>query len=228
MSLKINHFRSNLPKILWGIVILILLICIARVYIWEHNYYSSKEGSKRAAAVTHEIVHDEVDETKITDADKAEYIVEEHKPRFLSVEKLGLYNSRVLEVSLMEDGALDTPINIYDVGWYGGSDAPGMGGTGLYDGHNGGPNFYGVFKQLPYLVPGDRITIERGDGQIFTYEVVDNLTIPLDEANIKMSWAMQSPTPGRESITIISCTGEWSQPQWTYLSRQFMRAVLVE
>ena len=33
---------------------------------------------------------------------------------------------------------------------------------------------------------------------------------------------------GKESVTLITCTGEWSDQQQTYLSRQFTRAVLVD
>ena len=43
-----------------------------------------------------------------------------------------------------------------------------------------------------------------------------------------MATAIKTPMTGKESITLISCTGEWSQAQGTYLSRQFTRAVLVE
>ena len=41
-----------------------------------------------------------------------------------------------------------------------------------------------------------------------------------------MTTAFTSPVPGTEALTLISCVGEWSQVQQTYLSRQFVRAVL--
>jgi len=80
---------------------------------------------------------------------------------------------------------------------------------------------------LPSLGEGDIITIERGDGEIFRYSVVENKSIPLSNSNDYMATAMKSPMPGKESITLISCTGEWSQAQSTYLSRQFTRAIRV-
>jgi hypothetical protein len=43
-----------------------------------------------------------------------------------------------------------------------------------------------------------------------------------------MSTMLKSPVPGKESLSLISCTGEWSQSQRTYLSRAMIRAVLVE
>ena len=125
-------------------------------------------------------------------------------------------------------GELATPNNIFDVGWYEASGKPGFGGTMIIDGHNGGPRVLGVFKNLPDLVEGDIITVERGDGLVFNYRVVENEAVALADADAYMAVAARSPEPGVESMTLISCTGEWSQQQGTYLSRQFTRAVLVD
>ena len=73
---------------------------------------------------------------------------------------------------------------------------------------------------------GDIITIERGDGVIYNYSVVENLEISLDEADSYMATAMRSPEKDKESITLITCSGEWSAVRKTYLSRQFVRATL--
>ena len=98
----------------------------------------------------------------------------------------------------------------------------------MIDGHNGGPHVHGVFKDLPSLVNGDIIKVERGDGTVFKYKVVENATVALSESDRYMVIASKSPEAGKESLTLISCTGEWSDQQQTYLSRQFTRAVLVE
>ena len=127
-----------------------------------------------------------------------------------------------------EKGELDTPRNIFDVGWYESSGKPGQGGTMMIDGHNGGPHVHGVFKDLPSLVVGDIIKVERGDGVVFNYKVVENKAVPLAESNEYMPEAGKSPEKGKESVTLITCTGDWSDQQQTYLSRQFTRAVLIE
>ena len=137
-------------------------------------------------------------------------------------------NSRILPMGVNTSGELDTPGNIFDVGWYEASGKPGQGGTMIIDGHNGGPQVHGVFKNLPDLVAGDIIKVERGDGAIFNYKVVENKTVPLSESDAYMTAAARSPEPGVESVTLITCTGEWSQQQGTYLSRQFTRAILVD
>lgn len=227
LLIKKSKLRFYLPKIIMGIVALFLVIFFLRVAIWENNYYKDKEGSTRATAETVQAPgNQEVDETAVSDAERSEYFVEADLPRYLTVEKLGIYNARVIAMGVTADGAMDVPNNIFDVGWYIGSSKPGEGGTVVIDGHNGGPNIHGVFKELPSLVQGDTIVIERGDGRKFNYKVAENVTVPLSDANAYMETALNSPVPGQESVTLISCTGDWSQVQYTYLSRQFTRAIL--
>ena len=98
----------------------------------------------------------------------------------------------------------------------------------IIDGHNGGPHVHGVFKDLPELSEGDIIVIERGDGLKYSYKVYENKEVLLSDADRYMSTAIKSPIPGKESVTLITCSGEWSQQRGTYLSRQFVRAVIIE
>lgn len=208
----------------WGVILLLLLIYIVKVLTFENWYYGSKEGSERAVA---EVSESELDEKQPTETEVAEYVVTADRPRYLTIEKLGIAKSRVIPVGSI-NGEMGTPNNIFDVGWYTESGKPGEGRTMIIDGHNGGPHVKGVFKALPSLAVGDVIQIERGDGQIFRYTVTENKEVPLAEADAYMRTAAVSPEPGKESVTLISCTGEWSQQQGTYLSRQFVRAVLVK
>lgn len=220
---KIRRFKSYIPRILWGLLGLAAILFLLRVVIWEVNYYGSQEGSERASAVI--IASDGVDETEVTEDDLNNYTVAPDRPRFLIIEKLDI-KARVVEVGIDNERKLDTPRSIFDVGWYISSAKPGKAGTMLIDGHNGGPTKLGVFKFTPSLKEGDIITVERGDGAIFNYSVVENVTIPLDEADAYMETAQQSPVEGAESLTLITCTGKWSGE--TYLSRQFTRAVRTE
>ncbi len=230
MALKFD-WKKNLPKIIWGIILLILAVFLLRVAIWENDYYQRMEGSTRATADSSTTAPDSTEDVNEDDIDeqmKQSYKVNPDRPRFLSIEKLGVDRARVLEVGVNNTGQMLTPASIYDVGWYRGSDKPGFGGTVVIDGHNGGPTKEGVFKHLPELAVGDIIVIERGDGKFFRYSVYDNTEVPLSEANEYMKTIMQSPEKDHESLSLITCTGEWSQVQQTYLSRQFLRALLIE
>ena len=226
-KLKIKGgWRRIVKWSVWGVLLILFLVFLIRVATFEQGYYSEKEGSERA--VTEQVDNRELDETKPTETEVAEYTVAPDRPRYLSIEKLGITNSRILPMGVNTSGELDTPNNIFDVGWYESSGKPGGGGTMLIDGHNGGPHVYGVFKRLPELTTGDIIQVERGDGKVFKYKVVENVSVPLSDSDKYMATAAKSPETGKESVTLISCTGEWSQAQGTYLSRQFTRAILVE
>lgn len=229
MSLKIKGWRKIVKWAIWSVLGVLLLIFLIKVAVFEANYYSEKEGSERdVTEVVEEEPEEELIEVEPTEEEVREYIVSPDRPRYLTVEKLGIYNARILPMGVNSRGELSTPNNIFDVGWYEASGIPGQGGTLIIDGHNGGPHVRGVFKDLPDLSDGDIITVERGDGVVYNYAVVENETVALADADAYMAVAAKSPEPGKESVTLISCTGEWSQQQRTYLSRQFVRAVLVE
>lgn len=226
MSLKIKGWRKIVKWSIWAILAVLLIVFLVRVLVFENNYYGEKEGSERSGAVVQE--NTDLDETEPSEKEIAEYNVAPDRPRYLSVDKLKVKNARVLPMSVNTAGELDTPRNIFDVGWYEASGKPGQGGTMVIDGHNGGPHVHGVFKNLPDLASGDIIKVERGDGAVFNYKVVENKTVSLADSDAYMSAAARSPEQGVESVTLISCTGEWSQAQGTYLSRQFTRAILVD
>ncbi|MDO4741872.1 MAG: class F sortase [Candidatus Saccharibacteria bacterium] len=227
MSLKINGYRKILKIATLALIVGVVGMFFVKVMIFEASYYDEKEGSEREELV---LVEEEepLEEEEPTAEEVKEYVVAPDRPRYLSISKLGISKARVISVGVKTNGEVGTPNNVFDVGWYEASSKPGSGGTMLIVGHNGGPNVFGVFKTLPNLSRGDLITVERGDGCIFEYEVVDNEAVSLAEANNGyMGLALRSPIEGEESITLISCTGEWSQAKRTYLSRQFTRAVLV-
>ena len=231
MSLAVKKsFKRYIPHIIWGVILVTLGILIARVAIWEKRYYTEKEGSERAVAgVVGDVDTDdeEVSDEVVTEEQQREYTVAPDKPRYLSIEKLGVKNARVFEVGVNSKGQMETPRTNYDAGWYNGSSLPGTNGTAIFDGHNGGPSSYGIFKKLNTLVAGDIITIEMGDGRKFDYRVYDNFEVKLSEADSKMSLLTVSPVAKTESISIITCIGEYSLQQKTYLSRQFLRATRV-
>ena len=227
MSLKIKGWRKITKWAVWSALGVLLLGFFIRVATFEANYYGEKEGSERAVAERAN-EEEELIEVEPTEDEVRQYTVAPDRPRYLTIEKLGINKARILPMGVNDKGELDTPNNIFDVGWYEASGKPGLGGTMIIDGHNGGPHVLGVFKSLPSLAEGDIITVERGDGVVYNYKVVESTTVALSESDEYMATAARSPERGKESVTLISCTGEWSQQQGTYLSRQFVRAVLAD
>ena len=232
MNLNSNISWKKIVKwAIWGIVGILFLVFFIRVVVFEKNYFDEKNGSPRATAVEEVVEEEELVEVEPTEEEVYEYTVPDGDPRYLTIADLGIYSARILPMKVKDDGSLATPNNVYDVGWYEDSGRPGEGGTILIDGHNGGPHVTGVFKYLPDLAIGSIISIERGgDGLVYNYRVVENKEVSIVDgsADKYMSTAMKSPEAGKESVTLITCSGEWSDSRKTYLSRQFVRAVLVE
>ena len=236
MSLRINSLVRRIPHIIVGLIVLFLVGCLVKVAIWEHVYYSEKEGSTRHSIVEVGVTApdvQEVDETEVTTEQVKAHTVPSDHPRYLIgtfMNKTMGVNAKVniFDVGLTSSGAMATRASIFEIAWYRDSSKPGYGGTVLINGHNSGPTKRGVFDYLQDVKKGDIITIERGDGLLFDYEVYDIESLLIAEANAYMPNMMQSPVPGKESLSLISCTGEWSQNQRTHLSRIMVRAVLVE
>ena len=220
MSLSTRTPRTYLPKIFWGIILLALAFFFGKTALWENDYYARMEGSERAVATSSRPVEEEVLNWAAN--------LPANYPAYITIDRLGVVGRQIVPLGIKENGELDTPANLYQVGWYTGSSVPGGGGTLVLDGHNGGPRAFGVLKNMPDMVPGDKIYIENASGEHFTYEVYENKLVPLSEANEYMRIAFSSPVAGKESLSIITCAGEWSEVQYTFLSRQFLRAVRVE
>jgi len=135
-----------------------------------------------------------------------DYHVAARAPRVLRISKLGV-EAKVLSLGVDANNQLRTPTTIYDVGWYTGSAMPGDLGAVLLDGHVHGPTQPGVFVGLKKLKTGDKITIERGDGKIFTYHVVKTQSYAKDA--VDMGAAFSSAVPGKPGLNMITCDGTY-------------------
>ena len=173
-----------------------------------------------------------VDERPVTVQAKQEWTVPASHPRYISIPKLGIENARIVQLGIIKKtGQLDAPVSIHDAGWYNGSALPGKGGAMLMDGHNGGPNFGGIFEKLRELKNGDEIIIERGDGKKLTYAVKDNRDMNVKDINDPSNkWGMATMTnsieAGKEGLNIITCVGQWDERSQTFNERTMLRAVI--
>lgn len=215
-----------------GALLTILLVFFARVAIWEHNYMAAMEGTQRDTTVKIEVNEggegSDVDDKEPTPTEIVEYVVAPDKPRYFSIPYLGINKARIVEIGLVGPGEMGTPYNIYDVGWYtgAGSVLPGQNGVSILNAH-GGNLGYGIFRTLPKLPIGETIRIEMGDGRIYTYKVVESVTKELgDDANNYMNVAFQPIAGASNTLTLITCTGDWWESSQTYSQRLFVRAVL--
>lgn len=215
----------KISYIILGVIGLLVAGFFLRVAIWEHDYLQRMEGSERHTPETVVVEEEEeVEEEPPATEEVVEYIVAANKPRYLTIPSLGISNARILEVGKKANNEMQTPLNIWDAGWYTGSALPGTNSTAIINGH-GGSN--GLFLHLPKIAIGAEIRIEMGDGRLFTYTVVDTARKALgDEANDYMYDAAISPTPGVGSLTLITCDGDYWLQSKTFSHRFFTRAIL--
>lgn len=150
------------------------------------------------------------------------YRVAPQLPRIIRIQKFSVA-ARVLQVGVDTSNQLQAPKNIYDTGWYMGSSRPGEGGAVVIDGHYSGPTTNGVFSKLERLVAGDEISVERGDGQVFTYVVQQVETKPVGEIDMsKLLVSYDTKTPG---LNLITCGGNYDNRSFTYDQRTVVYAL---
>ncbi len=171
-----------------------------------------------------------VDETPITKKQVNEHTVPAAHPRYITIPALGVERVRVQAVGLTTTKDIDTPRNIGDTAWYDKSAPPGQGyGVVIINGHNGGISRNGVFVELGKLAQGDEISIERGDGEIIRYEVVENKTESLSQANkTGMKRLFMPYDKTKEGLGLITCAGNWVPRDQVFDKRILVRAVAVD
>jgi sortase (surface protein transpeptidase) len=114
---------------------------------------------------------------KPTAAAISQYSVAQNMPRYVNIPALGIH-ARVQAPSLTSNLFTDSPSNIYDVNWESESSLPGEPGAVVLNGHAGVGSAHGVFYNIQTLKPGDHIQLIRGDGVVFTYQVITVQTYP--------------------------------------------------
>ena len=142
---------------------------------------------------------------KPTAAAVASYTVPANQPRYLVISKLGV-KARVKSLGIDKTGALQTPSNVFDAGWYNGSSLPGQKGAMLIDGHVSSWTTNGVFYGLKTLRPGDSMQVVRGDGVTLNYKVVKSQVYDAD--NVDMQAALSPVAADKPGLNLITCTGK--------------------
>ena len=215
---------------LWSWLFWIVLLGLIGASLWfGYRYFTTGElpPGLNASALT---ADPRVDESPVTKKQVEQHTVPADQPRYISIPSLGVEDTRVFAVGVTATNQLEAPKNISDAVWYRKSANPGQGyGAVLMDGHNGGITRNGVFAKLGTLETGAKITVERGDGKAFTYQVVENQSMPLEEVNkTGMTMMMKSADETKEGLNIITCDGNWV-PRYQQFDRRIMlRAVRVD
>jgi LPXTG-site transpeptidase (sortase) family protein len=148
------------------------------------------------------------------------YSIAADQPKQLKIPKLGI-NAAVVSLGLTSGGAVDTPKNIWNAGWYNGSAKPGTDGAVFIDGHSSASRG-ALFGNLDKLVVGDQIQLERGDGSLITYRVAYTATV--DRNAVDMASMMKPYGGAARGLNIITCVGKWIDSEKTLENRALVYA----
>ena len=204
MGLKIDRRASKITKTVGIVALIILAACLIKILVWEHSYYRNKGSETRNPQQA--VITDLADANNPSEIAPTEQEIEKHQtytttPRYLEIPRLKL-KARV-KSSTVTEYIMPVPDNIYDVAWYSGSGNPGQDGNILLSGISQGTSKPGAFANLDSLEEGDEISLERGDGERFNYEVKEILIIDKEEAKNKLPIA-QKRIDDKETVALIS------------------------
>lgn len=166
----------------------------------------------------------DVDETPISESSYRNYTVSPDIPKYIKISKLGV-DAKVLTLGLGEDREIQSPRNIYNAGWYDGSNKPGEKGAVFIDGHVSGPSSPGIFYNLKNLNSGDVITVINGDGSEHSYEVVAKESV--GAGNIDMDKVLRSYDVDKQGLNLMTCNGDFNWSEQSFAERQIVYSVKI-
>jgi LPXTG-site transpeptidase (sortase) family protein len=142
--------------------------------------------------------------------------------RFL-IPDLGV-NAKLINVGVTDNGAVDTPKSLWDVGWYSGSSYPGKQGNTLIVGHY---SRYGkaVFANLSKLGNGQRITVIDKNGQRLNYQITEVRDFKAPE--VPMAELINGRSDGRPRMSIVTCAGQYIKSTKDFTNRTVITAELI-
>ena len=204
MGLKIDRRAVIITKTLGVIVLVVLLAIMAKIVIWENDYYHNKGAEERApeqAVITNIADAVNPNENEISEDKYNNYRVGYTEPRYLEIPRLAI-KARVLS-SEVNEHTLPNPDNIFDVSWYSGSGRPGENGNILISGISEGSTKHGVFANLDSLEKNNEIILERGDGEKYTYVVQEISIVDKNNAASKLPMA-QKRIDDKETLALVT------------------------
>ena len=138
----------------------------------------------------------------------------------LVIPKIGV-DAPVVTVGVDGQGIMQSPRTAFEVGWYDFTARPGTGGNAVFSGHVDFASVgAAVFWDLRELGPGDLVEVRLADGTAYQYLVVSSTSYTGDNAPIA---DIVGPT-GKDTVTIITCTGTFNREVHQYSHRLVVRA----
>ncbi|WLR55964.1 class F sortase [Mesobacillus subterraneus] len=126
-------------------------------------------------------------------------------PINLTISSIGL-DAKIIPVGLQEDGAMEVPEDVMEIGWYTKGARPGEKGNAVLAGHVDNYLGKGVFFDLENVSIGDEVVLSD-QGTSLRYKIVKIESYPYDDGPIEEIFGFTS----QKRIQLITCTG-WFNP----------------
>lgn len=144
------------------------------------------------------------------------------RPERLIIPSLQI-DALVQQVGIKANGAMATPSNFTDVGWYKYGTIPGQEGSAVIAGHlDNGLALPGVFKHLSELQVGDDLYVQTVDGSKLRFVVKDIKKYPYTAVPTEKVFNAQ----GAAQLNLITCEGSWLPSARTYDHRLIVYTTL--
>lgn len=135
-------------------------------------------------------------------------------PKRLQIPALNI-DAAILYMGVNKSGAMETPGNAVDVGWYKYGALPGNNGSAVIAGHiDGSKGEPGVFSRLAELKPGDILTVSDNLNGSASFTVKDLKVYDQDEQPDEVFNSSQG-----SHLNLITCTGSWDASNHRFLKR---------
>lgn len=209
--MKIQHKRSKRPIIVTVVALFVFAGGIAGVQLM---------GQQRGDQVTQ--VAPQVESVKPASAPTVSEEALPETPVRMVIDKIAV-DAEIEPVGLTAEGMMDDPDTNEGVGWYDKSARLHTGKLAmLFDGHYGIGQEAAVFRRLVELKQGDIITVHGNNGSEVEFRVVETERQYTDD--VDMEKALYPYREGVQSLTIITCEGEYNPVQATYDKRTILYA----
>jgi LPXTG-site transpeptidase (sortase) family protein len=214
---------SFLQKSLYGLGVLVIVFSgFVSIQTYLTNKYAKEQVQTLGASTDEQGVSEgtgsEPSEESISESTIRAYTVSNPEdPRYFIIPELRVF-ARVKNLGVTPEGAVDSPKNIHDTGWYNGSVRPGSkSGSSLILGHLSGWTGPGVFKNISKMKVGSRFEIEKGSGEKIYYEVTKTEQLPQDQ--VDMSKILSTEKAGEHDIKLMTCSGKYNRETKEYEER---------
>ncbi|MFG3130323.1 class F sortase [Streptomyces tendae] len=131
-------------------------------------------------------------------------------------------SSTLEDLGLDDDGAMETPRDPDQAGWYTPGPAPGQQGPAVIAGHVTWNGARSVFYRLSELAPGDTATVDRADGRTATFTVDRVEQYPKDEFPTVDVYRNLD----HAGLRLITCAGDYSTAEHRYADNVVVYATL--